>query len=853
MSNNFEALIRARLDTSGIDAQIRNEIENRLISFDNIRVSVDETYLRNSIEHALSRPFNINVNPIINNRGLNNLGRNAAQQILGGINSSVNTGITDAASDVLRNFLRTLNGLNDEAIGRTMEHVTRSIQTANIQIRSMSETFQSASDSANGLRNFRIDGVDEAGQLVRIMTQLDADGNVARMTTRLTQRFNEITAGSQEVSEAFNRLLQIQKQVESIDLTSLRLDPVKNEGEIQALQTLLRGLREEYNNLFAEFGTHFSEDQLGQIANRAELATEKVSQLRDRLIGKTNDSHTAIKLDLKLEAFDAEIAKVERRLRELQQTGHSKLVDVSSEVADLKRLRTEMETKVGSALSDSYREFNQTLEKAKNNLTIVASETKSVRKEVTSLDVITLRNKMKTWLDKNSKATKDFGGRIEYLDQQLSNLDLSADDASIQLKKLESDFKSIQQEAIAAGKAGTSFGDKLKKALGGLAGFFTFETVFDKVIEALQDMYRQVYDIDSAMVNLRKVTDETAPRYERFLSGAAKSAKELGRSISSLVEQTADWAKLGYTLDQSEELAKLSSIYSNVAEVDDATAVSDMVTAMKAFNLETKDAVRIVDSLNILGNKFATDAASLGQGLSNSASALSVAGNDLYQTLAMITGITEITQDASGAGNALKISSMRIRGMKGSLEELGEEVDETVDSISKVQTQILNLTGGKVNIFDESGEFRNYYTIMKEIADVYHTLTSTDQASLSEILFGKNRGNQGAALIQSFQSGQIEKAYQTALDSAGSAAEEQDRWLQGLEAKVEQFKATWQELSMTVLDSDFLKGMVDAGTTVVEILTKIIDLVGLFPTILGGAGITAFIKSLDYAKACLFS
>lgn len=183
--------------------------------------------------------------------------------------------------------------------------------------------------------------------------------------------------------------------------------------------------------------------------------------------------------------------------------------------------------------------------------------------------------------------------------------------------------------------------------------------------------------------------------------------------------------------------------------------------------------------------------------------------------------------------------------MKGELEELGEEVDESVDSISKVQTQILNLTGGQVNIFDDTGEFRDYYDIMLDISKVVDDLTSTDRASLYEILFGKMRGNQGAALIEAFQSGQIGKAYDTVLKSAGSAAAEQSKWMQSLEAKVQQFQAAWQELSMTVLDSDFLKGLVDTGTTLLEVLTAIVDTIGVFPTLLAGAGITAFVKNLD--------
>lgn len=181
--------------------------------------------------------------------------------------------------------------------------------------------------------------------------------------------------------------------------------------------------------------------------------------------------------------------------------------------------------------------------------------------------------------------------------------------------------------------------------------------------------------------------------------------------------------------------------------------------------------------------------------------------------------------------------------MKGELEDLGETVDESVDSISKVQTQILNLTHGQVNIFDANGEFRDYYTIMEEISAIHDKLSSTEQASLDEILFGKQRANQGAALIQAFQSGQIKSALETAQNSAGSALEEQSKWMDSMEAKVQQFVASFQKLSNTTLDSGFLKGIVDTGTTILEVLDAIIDKIGLLGTIAAGAGITALIAN----------
>lgn len=182
--------------------------------------------------------------------------------------------------------------------------------------------------------------------------------------------------------------------------------------------------------------------------------------------------------------------------------------------------------------------------------------------------------------------------------------------------------------------------------------------------------------------------------------------------------------------------------------------------------------------------------------------------------------------------------------MKGELEELGEEVDDSVDSISKVQTQILNLTHGSVNIFDSNGDFRDYYEIMRDIADVYDQLSSTDQASLDEILFGKQRANQGAALIQSFKSGQVEKALNASINSEGSAQQELDRWNESIEAALGRLSASWQTFSNDILNGDLIKFVVNFGNEFLKVIDSITNSIGSIPTAIAGAGIVATIKSL---------
>lgn len=449
--------------------------------------------------------------------------------------------------------------------------------------------------------------------------------------------------------------------------------------------------------------------------------------------------------------------------------------------------------------------------------------------------------KVQKLLSNNTKVTSEVKNEWQsYVNRLSSGSDIAIkeiNDINLRLKVTESNMRNM-------GKLGFSWTDKLKQAWGKFGGWGFATGTMMTLFNQLRRIPKEVYEIDTAMTNLYKVTDETSSKYNQFLDSASDSAHELGRSISSLVEQTANWAKLGFSLDEAEQLAKISSIYANVGEVDNDTAVSDMVTAMKAFNIEASDSITIVDKLNKLGNEYATSAAALGDGLSRSASAMATSGTDINKTLAMLTGGTEITQNSSEFGNFLKVGSMRIRGMKGDLEALGEEVDETVDSISKVQTQILNRTGGKVNIFDDMGNFRDYYDIMEDIAEVYDDLNDPDKADLTEILFGKQRGNQGAALIQAFQSGRIQKALEATLNAEGSAMQEQERWLESLEAKTQQFEAAFQSLSSTVLDSSLLKWFVDFGTGTVSTLDTIIDKFGTLNTMTTIGGGIAGAKGL---------
>lgn len=179
--------------------------------------------------------------------------------------------------------------------------------------------------------------------------------------------------------------------------------------------------------------------------------------------------------------------------------------------------------------------------------------------------------------------------------------------------------------------------------------------------------------------------------------------------------------------------------------------------------------------------------------------------------------------------------------MKGQLEELGEETDENVENISKMQGQILNMTKGKVNIFDASGNFKSTYEIMKGIAQVWDELSSIDQANLLETIAGKNRANDVAALLSNWQN--VEAAVKSANEAEGSAARENSKYVDSLQGRLDKLTTAWQSFANTFMSSDLLKGGVSGLTTFVELIEKLVDSTGTLGTIGLGAGIFGIFKN----------
>ena len=151
-------------------------------------------------------------------------------------------------------------------------------------------------------------------------------------------------------------------------------------------------------------------------------------------------------------------------------------------------------------------------------------------------------------------------------------------------------------------KATTVFGrffDELKNKAKGIATYLISMTGFQEIFQQIRQGIQYVREIDSALTELKKVTDETDATYDQFLQNMSKTAAIVGSTVSELTTMAAEWARLGYSIEEAGKLAESTAILLNVSEFDNATEASEaLISTMQAFSYTADESQHVVDILN---------------------------------------------------------------------------------------------------------------------------------------------------------------------------------------------------------------------------------------------------------------
>lgn len=136
---------------------------------------------------------------------------------------------------------------------------------------------------------------------------------------------------------------------------------------------------------------------------------------------------------------------------------------------------------------------------------------------------------------------------------------------------------------------------------------------------------------------------------------------------------------------------------------------------------------------------------------------------------------------------------------------------------------------------------------MKELASVWKDLSDVSQANVLEMIAGKRNSQAASALLANYSI--VEDTLKQTQNAAGSAAAENEKYLQSIEGKIAQFNAAFEALSQTVVDSGLIKGFVDFGTALLNAVNGVVKLTGSLPaltTLL--TGIVGVVNTVNVSK-----
>lgn len=639
----------------------------------------------------------------------------------------------------------------------------------------------------------------------------------------------------------FSQIIGVEKQITALEASMMKLDPEKDQNKLVALRGELAILNQQKASLEAQLIPY---SEIVQYSSQAKALEESRLMNGSRLVYTQMElADKAREYDVAMRQVPATIADLQtkffqlvnpteslkenmRQLRETAAQYNSDMGDrekvqtyerLSGLIRDCRREMSELTRAQGGTLNDF--KFTQSLEKAKADLATVA----------------------RTW--SAFKSDPGLLNQFKQLETGLKNVNNQMD-----LRKWTAQFSTFKSEIKAAGKNMLSLGDVLKNNVGKVMQWVSATTLLFRAFRLLRQAVSTIVDLDTAMIDLQKVTTATVSEYQKFYRAANDTAKALGVTTEEVISQTAEWARLGYTLSEASELAKNSAIFEAISPDMDITQATDgLVSIIKAFDIEVEDAMDgIISKVNEVGNKFAVSNGDVVEALTRSSSAMAAANNTFDETVALATAAIEITRDAASVGNGLKTLSMRIRGYDEETEEYSEGVAELTGAIADL-TKTAKTPGG-ISLFekDDPETYRSTYDILADIADIWDDLTDKNRANLLEALFGKRQAQIGSAILSNFD--QARDAIAKMEESAGSADREMSKIMDSLEYKLNALEQTWVGVAQNLFQTDDMKGVIEVLqiiSNVVDTLTEHLGLFGSVGLVVAIAGLVKFRSTLE--------
>lgn len=292
-------------------------------------------------------------------------------------------------------------------------------------------------------------------------------------------------------------------------------------------------------------------------------------------------------------------------------------------VQDLQKLHTQYQAKPATANQDAIIQQNekviQSYEKLNNEMKILNStQTKALNPGEGSIQA----NKIRTYLENNTKAAKDYGDVLEDIAKKSESATTKGE-----LQGANQDFKKIQSEISARGLTGNSMFSEVKRGFSQISQFVGTYGILQSGMNKAQEMVQNTYDVDSAMTQLQMATGVSNDKAKDLMKTYSDMGHQLKATGTDVAASSTEWMKQGQSVEKSNKLAESSIKLSKVGELSSEDATKYLTSARKGYGITSaEDTLKIVDKMSSVDMASATDVGGLAEGMSEVATNANLAG-----------------------------------------------------------------------------------------------------------------------------------------------------------------------------------------------------------------------------------
>lgn len=621
-----------------------------------------------------------------------------------------------------------------------------------------------------------------------------------------------IDKSGKEFSEVTVKAAEFQSKLEL--LKSTYKDFLSGTSAENPFKALVEGI--DFNNIT-------DKEALDTMATKFQKATEMAKAFNTEL----SQSGAGQKLSQYLKELPADIDYLEEKFR----GANFKIPDdVSQSFRAMREQITQIEqTSDPSKKIQLYNQLTDQLNKVTQKYKQMALEEKNAANNTKlQANKNLFSTNLDTWTNKNTSAAKVFAERLVDIKSKLASADAT------EFTHLENEFKAIQSEATQMGLTGSNAVKAMKSE------FDRAVTSVVSLTAAFQTFKRMVStakELDDSLFNLQVATGKTREETKGLLDTYNQMAKELGSTTTQIANGADAWLRQGRNLEETSKLLENSMILAKIGMLDESQATDDLTAVLNGYRLEAESALAVVSKLSAVDLESASDAGGLAESMSRTATSANQAGISIDELIGMLATLKDVTQAGDEEiGNAMKSIISRYTQIKSN-----KFVDaETDEDLSNVET-VLGKIGVKIR--ENLTDYRDLGDVLKEVSEKYSSLTDVERNAVNTAMFGTYQQNKGVVLLSNWD--KVEKLTKVSEQSSNEALDKFSAYTDTLQAHINSLTASYEHLASVVADSEFLKGAADAASGFLDVISALIDKLGVLSVAAGAITGGAALKGVN--------